>query len=282
MTNWPTFIRTEDLAPGDTRPHPDLPTDLKLVPVTDPESSEFELGFRLLNNYFGSAGEMESRDVIAGRLNLKPEKPVNGHHMLYQLMLLYSGNECVGLRDHTAILRDDFSDVVVHLSHVLVVPKWRRKGLSAILRTLPVITAHECAQRAGKPEAPITLFCEMEPLDLSIPANKIRRISYEKAGFKAIGSTLNYIQPDFRDPQTIDADPEGSKPIPFDFLLRRVGRESDNTVAAREVISNVELIYAMYAESFRDKDMEPCFTWLSDFCSRNTLTYPLYRPTEAP
>lgn len=253
-----------------------------MVTISSPDHPKFDLAFRLLDDYFGEAGEMETRDVIAKRLNLKPESPINGYHMLYQIMMLYSGNECVGLRDHTAILGENSNEVVVHLSHVLVLTKWRRKGLSAILRTLPVNTAHECSRRVGKPNLPVTLFCEMEPLDLSIPANKIRRISYKKAGYKALGSTLNYAQPDFRKPSIIDADPEGQKPIPLDVLLLRLGRHESNSISAEEVITYIKQVYAVYSHSFRKEEMQPCMNWFNAFAQKDVKNYPLYKPTEAP
>jgi len=253
-----------------------------LVTISSPDHPKFDLAFRLLDDYFGGLGEMETRDIIAKRLSIRPEHPINGYHMLYQIMMLYRGEECVGLRDHTAILGKDSDEVVVHLSHVLVLPKWRRKGLSAILRTLPANTAHECARRVSKLDLSVTLLCEMEPLDLSIPANKIRRISYEKAGYKALGSTLNYSQPDFRKPSIIDADPEGQKPIPLDVLLLRLGRNKSDSISAEDARSYIEQIYTVYTHSFRKEEMLPCLNWFNAFTQKDVTNYPLYKPTEAP
>ncbi|MFA5257851.1 MAG: hypothetical protein WC360_06860 [Opitutales bacterium] len=282
MSDWPKFIDPDDLAPGDSSPHPNLSEGIRLHVVESPGDPLFDLAFRLLDDEFAKAGEMETREVLEKRLLWHPARPMNGCRLLYRIMLLFAGDECVGLRDHTAILRDDFSDVVVHLSHVLVLPKWRRKGLATLLRTLPMTTAKECARLSGRPGAPVTLFCEMEPLDLSIPANRIRRLSYGKAGFMAVGSHLGYSQPDFRAPPLIDADPLGTRPVPFDFLLRRAGRESETVVPAFETVGCVELIYAMYGVGFRPQDMRPCLNWLADFKARPDLFYPLFPPIEAP
>ncbi|HNX05516.1 MAG TPA: hypothetical protein PKI32_08435 [Opitutales bacterium] len=279
MSHWPQFIAKEDLAPGDSSPHPALPRGLKLHVVESPADPLFETAYKLLDEEFGAKGEMETREVIKARMSWNPAKPQNGCGMLYNLMLVMVGDEIAAIRDHTAIMRADYEEVVVHLSHVLVVPKWRRKGLAAILRTIPIITARKCATLLGKPEAPVTLFCEMEPIDLTIPANKIRRISYEQAGFLALGSRLGYMQPDFRTFEAIDADPTGPKPILFDILLRRVGRERKLSVGAEFVIADIELIYAMYAVGFRAKDMEPCTRWLEGFKKRTETSYHLYKPT---
>ncbi|MBN1403507.1 MAG: hypothetical protein JW942_03445 [Opitutales bacterium] len=282
MPDWPAFIDPSDLAPGDSVPHAELPRELRLVVAEKVDSAPFETGFRLLGEYFSAAGEMEIRPVLEQRMNWDPVRPEGRERLLYQMMLLYCGDECVAVRDHTAIMREGVEDVVVHLSHVLVTPKWRRRGLAAILRTLPVSTARECARRAGRAAAPVTLFCEMEPRDPAQPANIIRRRSYEGANFKALGSRLGYMQPDFRSPTDIDADPAGTRPIPFDILLRRVGRENAQDVPAAELHSGVDLVYSMYAKGFRESDMRPCLDWLESFRARPDKHYPLHMPTQAP
>lgn len=282
MASWPKWIDPRDFAKGDSAPHPALPDGLLLHVIESSADPLFETAFKLLDEEFGAKGEMETREVIRNRMELRPVKPVNGCGMLYNMMLLMVGDEVVAIRDHTAIMRTDYDEVVVHLSHVLVTPKWRRKGLAAILRTLPVITARKCADALGKPEAPITLFCEMEPIDLTIPANKIRRASYDQGGFNALGAGLGYMQPDFRPFEAIDADPTGPKPIPFDILLRHVGLEEMTSVGSQKVIADVELIYAMYSVAFRAKDMAPCFKWLAGFKKRTDASYKLYPPTLVP
>jgi hypothetical protein len=282
MSHWPKFIEPKDLAPGDASPHPALPRGLQLHVVESPADPLFETAYKLLEEEFGAKGELETREVLHNRMQWKPTQPVNGCGMLYNLMLLLIGNECVALRDHTAIMRADYDEVVVHLSHVFVTPKWRRKGLAAILRTIPILTARKCAALLGKPEAPVTLFCEMEPIDLSIPANRIRRMSYEQAGFLALGAKLGYMQPDFRPFDKIDADPAGARPILFDILLRRVGFEKKTSVGSAKVVTDVEMIYAMYATSFRAKDMEPCYKWLEEFKKLTVTSFNLSPPTSVP
>lgn len=280
---FPPFIAPADLAPGDTVPHPDLPTGLRLHVVQSPADPLLELGFGLLTDEFGAAGEMETRDVIERRLGWQPQVPIaGGYRLLYQMMLLFVGDDCVGLRDHTAITHNSGPEVVVHLSHVLVPRKWRRRGLAPILRTLPMLTARELARSVGNPEAPITLFCEMEPADLRLEAHRVRRMSYEKAGFRAIGPQLGYMQPDFRSPESIDSDPQGTRPIPFDFLLRRVGREAETSAPHAQVVHAIDLIYAMYAQSFRPQDMRPCLRWLAGLRASPMTAHPLHPPTQVP
>lgn len=282
MPIWPDFIDPADLAPGDVVPHPALPEGLRLVVVEAVDTPAFATAYGILDGYFGPVGELESREVLARRLAWRPEVPVAGHHLLYQMLLICQGNEVVGLRDHTAVVRPDVPEVVVHLSHVFVQPAWRRCGVSALLRTLPVRTARECARCAGFPNLPVTLFCEMEPNQPAVEDNRVRRVSYEAAGYRALGSHLGYLQPDFRPPAAIDADPLGNRPLAFDFLLRRVGREAETVLSSAEVIRAIELIYAMYAASFRPQELEVCQAWLDGFRQNAAPTYPLYRPTKAP
>jgi hypothetical protein len=282
MPNWPDFIHQSDLAPGDATPHPALPEGIALHVVASPDAPLFETAYRLLDEEFTHKGELETRAVLAERIAWQPTIPVNGCGMLYNLMVLTVNGEVAAMRDHTAISRPDAPEIVVHLSHVLIVPKWRRMGLAQILRTLPVMTARECAKAIGRPDAPITLFCEMEPIDLSIPANRIRRTSYEEAGFRAVGHQLGYTQPDFRPFALIDADPDGAKPIPFDILYRRVGREWQPTISGDDIAASARMIYAMYAAAFRAGDMVACHHWLDTFTAHHEPVYPLYPPTAVP
>jgi len=279
---WPSFIDPSHLAPGDREPHPALPAGVRLHVVESAEDPMLDLGFAMLDAEFAPLCEMEVRGVIEERLRWDPGRPVNACSLLYRMMLLLVGNVCVAVRDHTAIARQGVPEVVIHMSHVLVARPWRRRGLATLLRTLPLSSARDCARAVGRPDAPVTFFTEMEPRDLTQEANRVRRLSYERAGFLAVGGHLGFIQPDFRPAAVIDADPAGSRPLPFDFLLRRVGREHERSVPAPELIRAIDLIYAMYATSFRPAEMLPCQRWLDAFRARPDAAYPLHLPTEAP
>ena len=97
-----------------------------------------------------------------------------------------------------------------------------------------------------------------------------------------MGDKLGYMQPDFRPIGVTDADPAGPKPIPMDILLRRIGFERKTTVGSQKVVAEIELIYAMYAVAFREKDMAPCYKWLEEFKKRTDTSYKLYPPTLVP
>lgn len=276
MSVWPAFIEPGDLAPGDRMPHPELPDGIRLHVIEASDDPLFETAFGLLERQFSHAGEMETREVITERLRWNLTPATGGHRLRYELLLLMVAGECVGVRDHTIIATD--REITVHLSHVLVPPLWRRRGLASLLRTLPATGARLAADRLGLPQAPVTLLCEMEPFDPASPANIIRRRSYDSAGFLSIPSIHGYMQPDFRSPEKIDADPAGPRPVPFDLIFRRVGREDERSLSGAELIAHVGRLYAMYQASFEPRHMEPCHRWLADFQTRCPERLPLISP----
>ena len=280
MSEWPPFLDSVDLAPGDQVPHPDLPDGLRLEIIDSADHPAYDQVFEMLMEQFGDKREMETREVIEDRLSWQGNCILNGRHMLYHLMALFQGEHCVGVRDHTAIIDPKQGPVVVHLSHVLVHPEWRRRGLVTILRTLPVSTARELASQVGRPDASIVLFCEMDPLDMEDPPNRIRRLSYEKANFKGIPSGLGYLQPDFREPAVIEEDACGTLPVELDLLFRFVGNEAQSVMDRDELILAIGHIYTMYATGMSHREMQPCYSWLAGFEQESMRVFPLFPPTQ--
>jgi len=160
-----------------------------------------------------------------------------------------------------------------------VVPSWRRHGFSALLRALPLQTARDCAAAVGLVNPRVTLAAEMEPRDPQRAESIARWSAYERAGFRRVGSPLEYRQPDFRAFAAIDAS-NGPRLLPLDLLVRRVGREEERTMPAREVRQVVQCLYDMYAVGLRAEDMQPCFNLLARISESGTEDYPLRRPTE--
>ncbi len=235
-----------DLAPGD-RKSADL--DLALWQIDRVQSIEhplFEVAYGALWDAFGSKREMESRAVLAGRFAL----PLG---MLYELILVRRDGRFAAVRDHTAMAVD--GEVVVHLSHNLVAPEWRRSGLAGWLRALPLSAARRCgrANQLGR-ECPVTLVGEMEYGEQ--PENLVRLRAYEKAGFRKVDpAAVSYFQPDFRPPGEIDA-VGGAQPLPFQLVIRQVGRESEDSIATGRVRKFIGALYALYGAQFRPCDME--------------------------
>ena len=248
----------EDLAPGDGKA---LGLDGGAFDLARIESSGdplFGEAYHRLWAEFGSAHEMETRDVIEGRLAWHPALAIGEYWLRYEMILVRRQGEFVATRDHTAIVtrQSGAAQAVVHLSHVLVDPAWRRTGLAGWLRAWPIQTARACLAAAGYPAAsPVTLVAEMEHPDPQFPNRLIRLQAYEKAGFRKIDpAVVNYFQPDFRPPADIDAS-GGPRPLPFGLVLRRVGREPETAIRGAEVQEIVESLYRMYGTGFREREM---------------------------
>jgi hypothetical protein len=242
-------ISSSDLAPGDTK---SASLDLSAFDITRIRSVDdplFEFGYARLWEEFGAKDEMESREMLSQRFRLAP-------HLLYEMLLVRRGGEFVAVRDHTAILARGEAHAVVHLSHNLVSPPARRTGLAGWLRALPIALAREClAQQHVPPNAHLTLVAEMEYPLPDDPPRMVRLQAYERAGFRKIDPTpVCYHQPDFRSPAVIDAT-GGPRPLPFQLIIRRVGREHERAISGAETRQLVQALYDIYSPQFRPADL---------------------------
>ena len=139
----------DDLAPGDSKSLLRDWSEVELEVIESVGSPFFMAAFDALWTEFGEAGEMEQPDVLAKRMAWDPSVFVDGCAMHYQMMLLRSGGKIAGVTDQTAILTAGEPGVIVHHSHILLAPEWRRTGLAGWLRALPVATARQLAWRSG-------------------------------------------------------------------------------------------------------------------------------------
>ena len=248
----------EDLAPGDRRGLPWDASPFTAHRIRSHQDPCFERAYDRLWQEFGAAHEMETREVIIERLNWQTMDSADGIGLRYEMAAVAHQDRLVAVRDHVAIalIGESTPSLVVHLSHVVVEPAWRRTGLAAWLRALPVQTARDCAKRLGIAETiPMTLVAEMEHPIPHDESRMIRLKAYEKAGFRKLDpQVLDYRQPDFRPPETIDQS-GGACPLPFGLIVRRIGLESEQTMPVDEARALVAALYRMYARSFRSKDM---------------------------
>jgi hypothetical protein len=264
--NLAEWMFPEDLAPGDAKSVERDWSDAALHRIDHTDGPLFDMAFGALWAEFGHAGEMEQADVLAKRMEWNPAHLVEGCALRYRMMLVTCGNEFAGVRDHTAIVLEDYPGAVVHLSHNLVAPAWRRSGLAGWMRALPVTTARNVLEAQHRPpHSPITLVGEMEHPDPTVMASIVRLKAYEKAGYlKVDPSQVNYLQPDFRPPEVIDRD--GTvRPIPLSLIVRRVGKESEETISGAEVRQIATSLYRMYGMAFRRQDMAGLFHSLLDY-----------------
>lgn len=242
----PSRLTPDLLAPGDGKSAALDPAQFTWVRIRATDDPLFEPAYAALWAEFGSSGEMETREVLAGRFRPNPT-------MLYEMVLARSGNAIAAIRDQTAIWFE--GEVFVHLSHLLVSPEWRRSGLAGWMRCVAILTAREVAARHARPDAGITLVGEMEYDDGTDARRRVRLTAYERAGFLKIDpGSVRYFQPDFRAPSVIDAT-GGAVPLPFQLIIRQVGRETERTITGAKVRRLVRALHAMYGAQFRAKDM---------------------------
>jgi hypothetical protein len=230
----------------------------------------FAIAYGALWAEFGAAREMETRDVLAARF------AADGA-MRYEMILARRNSCVVAVRDQTVIWFE--GEVVVHLSHLLVAPEWRRSGIAGWMRAVSVLAGRELAARMHRPDADITLVGEMEYDDGTDEHRRVRLAAYERAGFLKVDPLgVRYMQPDFRPPAEIDAT-GGARPLPFQLVIRRVRRESERAITGANVRRLVRALYAMYGAHFRRQDMAHPALSLAQYPA-DDAEIPLLPPTE--
>lgn len=242
----PALLTPDLLAPGDGKSATLDPSQFTWSQIRSPDDPFFETAYTALWQEFGAAHEMETRDVLTARLR-------HSGQLRYEMLLVRAGAEIAAVRDHTAIASE--GEIIVHLSHLLVAPDWRRSGLAGWMRAAPILTARELAAATVAAGCNVTLAGEMEYDDGSDPRRALRLLAYERAGYLKIDPRcVCYHQPDFRPPDVIDAS-GGARPLPFQLIIRRVGREDERSVTGCELRRIVRALYTMYGAQFRQQDM---------------------------
>ncbi len=277
LQNW---MIPADLAPGDMKSLERDWSDVELHHIDSAEDEKFDTAFGALWAEFGAANEIEQPAVLARRMRWSGHSLQEGCALRYRMLMITSRGKFAAVRDHTAIVLDGKPGAIVHLSHNLVAPEWRRSGLAGWLRALPVQTGRNCLAAQGRStDEPVVLVGEMEHPDSTNKATSIRLIAYEKAGYRKVDPAyINYLQPDFRPVEEIDLDGR-PRPIPMLLLVRKVGRESDEFISGAEVRHIVEALYRMYLTGFRPSDMKPLFANLADYPDF-AKSIPLLPPTQ--
>jgi hypothetical protein len=174
---------------------------VRLEDVRDPEGPSFAAAYALLDSFFGPQGELEARETLQ-RFVRSPILDFGGGAVgIYHLVAVWAGDQLVGVRDCYVDIDAAHGVCVVVLSHSLVVPEWRRTGLAAVLRALPVTIARAALAERGL-ELPTIVAAEMEPVDPAVPETIVRMVAYGRSGFLvADPRRFRYSQPDFRELQ---------------------------------------------------------------------------------
>jgi GNAT superfamily N-acetyltransferase len=242
----PALLTPDLLAPGDQKSAALEPAQFSWTCIRSLAEPLFETAYGALWAEFGAVNEMETREVLASRFT-------SNSAMCYEMVLAQKAGIIAAVRDQTAIWFE--GEVVVHLSHLVVAPEWRRSGLAGWMRTVSILTARELSVAHGRSDAAITLVGEMEYDDGSDPRRAVRLTAYERAGFLKIDpASVRYFQPDFRPPAEIDAS-GGARPLPFQLIIRQVGREFETSIGGARVRRLVRALYTIYGAQFRPQDM---------------------------
>lgn len=248
------------------------PQSLNVHIVKHADDPWFDQGFRILDDYFGERGEMESREVIISRFNWHPAKINDGFSLDYQLAVITdSDNDIAAVGDYSVILNhralQNGEAVVVHLSHIWVNPKKPGRGIvKHLMHTLTTEAARQALITAGFSETcPITLAAEMEPYEAG-NVERIRRLKvFLHCGLVMVDpASIHYYQPDFRQPLEIDQS-GGAQAMLLTLMLRRVDKETQSQTTAGEIRHIVECLYHMYAQGIRTQDMASAYATLSHY-----------------
>ena len=278
------WMTPEDLAPGDKKcVHADM-SRIEIHRIVSGDDPHFDMAFGALWDEFGHSGELERAEVLSRRL--RRESP----NMRYEMILLKSEGKFAAACDHTVIVDEGKSrgagvpsaiseimgkmpmpinqkpaGALVHISHNLIAPAWRRTGLGGWLRAISVTSARTFLASIGCQDALITIVGEVEYIDHSHAGNIGRLHAYEKAGYKKIDpAKVKYLQPDFRPSDQIDHDGRPS-PVPLCLVIRRVGNEAVDFITGTEMLEIVGSLYRMFALDFRPQDMECLYESLKDY-----------------
>lgn len=231
----------------------------RIEEVRSSRAPDFAEAYAALAAEFGPRGELERREVIAGWLDEDGAHSDDGLHRTYHLLVARDEKGALaGARDcHVVIDRSGVA--IVYLAHALVLPPYRRKGLGALLRRVPIEIGEAAIRAAGVAPSSVDLLlaAEMEPASLDDEASIVRLRAYGKDGFAAIApSALPYFQPDFRDLDALDPQSDRPRPIPLLAVVRFVGHDDASSLPARLARAFLTHLYAVFATHVRRDHLE--------------------------
>lgn len=265
------WIEEGDFAPGDRAARGLDWSGFVCHRIHSADDPLFPVAFALLWEQFHPAGEMETQETIATRLRRRGTANVNGFRAHYEMALVCHGDEPAAVRDFTIITSPRFRHlrVLVHLSHNLVFPRWRRSGLAAWMRALPMAVARLAGETlsADHPGERIALVSEMEAPNPQVEATLVRLRAYGKVGFRKIDPRrVRFLQPDFRPAEIIAR--TGEQPIPLELIVRFCP-EPGNQLDGATVREIVEGLYEMYGLEFLPEHMRQVWASLAAYPSQN-------------
>jgi hypothetical protein len=212
----------------------------------------FEVGFDLLDAYFGPRREMESRETLVGwRAAGFRQTPRAGVVARYHVALLRDADGSVaGARDTLIALDLAHRRAVALLSHARVLDGHRGTGAAHLLRAVVTSLAQADARELGT-EADVVLVSEMEALDPGDHDSVRRLTAYDRAGFRRVDpARLPYLQPDFRTPRHLPW-----QAVPLQFCVRPAA-PTWTAARVRDVWGLLHAIHGVYVAPEQLADLQ--------------------------
>lgn len=227
---------------------------VRLEEVRDADSRAFHAAYDLLATAFYDSGELEERETLAGFVRDRWLRYSPGLEGIYHLVTAWDGDTLVGVRDCYVDVDAEARVCVVGLAHVYVTPAWRRTGLAAALRAVPITLARSASHSAG---LPTLVVAEMEPVDPADPETVIRLLAYGRAGFGVFDPRrLRYSQVEFR-----DLEGAAHTAQPMLAVVRPMGVES---LTPEVVASFPRIFYATHRGFVPGTRVDPSEAWLDE------------------
>lgn len=241
-TPWP--FQEGDIPPGENREKV-LAACARFALEEVQRDEAFELGYDTLDAQFGPVGEIERREVLRHWFRARSlTAPRSGIRVTYHMSLVWEGDALAGVRDDYTAIDVARGRSVAFMSHSLVLPRWRRTGLGALLRALPAAHARDDAKAWGVDVRERTLLAEMEMMEPEREETRVRLLAYGRGGFRVVPPWhVPYAQPDFRDLAALGVE---AQPVPMMLLVRQVGEESLPTIdpgRARAMLDHLAAIH---------------------------------------
>jgi GNAT superfamily N-acetyltransferase len=269
------LLAADDLPPGDIKAREAL--GRFSMSLASAHTADFDQAYALLDAEFGAKGELERKEVLAGYLSR--DKGPRGYKLV---VARDSDGQIAAVRDCHVSMDQEARIVVVYLSHVLVLPPYRRSGLGSLLREVPAALGRRAIAEAGlRPPVDLLLAAEMEPVAEGATDTITRLLAYGRARFKIVDPRcLPYCQPDYRAHALIDAD--RARALPLLAVVRWVGHESADEIPHRLAVAFVEHLYRIFAAHCREQDLRRPRAHALDTLAAQGEAIPLLAPPRVP
>jgi GNAT superfamily N-acetyltransferase len=258
-------LQATDLAPGDRKALDLNLDDLEFNRVTDANDALLERGYNLLRSRFKHGRDLAPIELFRRRLGWDPAAASRNYSLAYEMLVVTRDAEPVAVRDHEAVvIHEPEPEVVVHQSHLLVDPAWRRTGLAGWLRCYSAQAGRCAAVAAGYSSCiPLTLVTELEQTDPVGPDGVVALMAYEKGGYRKVDpGAINYVRPDL---QSRAEGIESAGPYPLALLIRRLDKPDALTISGRRLRRIVSALYRIYSGLVAASEMAPLYASLERY-----------------